>query len=84
MLMNVFFFIGIRLTRKLTSSADYFRDLTEKWYLLFSHGPTSTFIRVDSFSKVDPFSFKPLPDKDHEHVLVQLKRQAIHLQVRLV
>lgn len=33
---------------------------------------------------VDPFSFKPLPDKDDEHVLVQLKRQVIHLQVDLV
>ena len=33
---------------------------------------------------VDTFSFKPLPDKDNEHVLVQFKRQVIHLQVDLM
>lgn len=33
--------IKCRVTRKLTSNAAYFRDLTKKWYILFSHGPTS-------------------------------------------
>lgn len=33
----------LRVTRKLTSNAVYFRDLTKKWYLLFSWGKTSTY-----------------------------------------
>ncbi|XP_058951957.2 ferric-chelate reductase 1-like [Pocillopora verrucosa] len=33
--------IKCRVTRKLTSNAVYFRDLTKKWYLLFSWGKTS-------------------------------------------
>lgn len=33
----------LRVTRKLTSNAAYFRDLTKKWYLLFSWGKTSTY-----------------------------------------
>ncbi|XP_027049152.1 uncharacterized protein LOC113676667 [Pocillopora damicornis] len=35
--------IKCRVTRKLTSNAVYFRDLTKKWYLLFSWGKTSTY-----------------------------------------
>ncbi|XP_067027448.1 ferric-chelate reductase 1-like isoform X3 [Acropora muricata] len=30
-----------RVTRKLSSSTPFFRDLTKKWYLLFAHGKTS-------------------------------------------
>jgi len=33
--------IKCRLTRNLTSSEAYFKDLTRKWYLLFAHGKTS-------------------------------------------
>ena len=33
----------LRVTRKLTSNAVYFRDLTKKWYLLFSWGKTSKY-----------------------------------------
>ncbi|KAL9950259.1 hypothetical protein ACROYT_G042734 [Oculina patagonica] len=33
--------IKCKLTRKLTSSEAHFRDLTKKWYLIFSHGKTS-------------------------------------------
>ena len=33
----------LRVTRKLTSNAVYFRDLTKKWYLLFSWGKTSMY-----------------------------------------
>ena len=33
----------VRLTRKLTSNEAHFRDLTKKWYIIFSHGKTSTY-----------------------------------------
>ena len=34
-------FLHTRVTRKVTSNADYFKDLTKKWYVLFAYGTTS-------------------------------------------
>lgn len=45
-------FAIIRLTRNLTSSEAYFKDLTKKWYLLFAYGKTSTLIKVNNYSKM--------------------------------
>ena len=42
-LTNSVLSLYLRVTRKLTSNAVYFRDLTKKWYLLFSWGKTSTY-----------------------------------------
>ena len=42
-LTNSVLSLYLRVTRKLTSNAVYFRDLTKKWYLLFSWGKTSKY-----------------------------------------